>query len=132
MPDAPALPPAGWQPDPEQPDTWRYWDGEKWTDQRAPMKSANAAPTAPGPRKSGPGSWRKMTWVLIVWCAIILVWAIAGGGAAADDCADKVNQLNQDACEAGTGIGIAIILLIGFFGFAFFSIIWFMTRPKDA
>jgi hypothetical protein len=31
------LPPAGWYSDPEQPQTQRYWNGEQWTDQRAPM-----------------------------------------------------------------------------------------------
>jgi hypothetical protein len=37
----------------------------------------------------------------------------------------------QSACEAGTGIGAAIVLFIGFCGFVFFSLIWFMTRPKQ-
>jgi zinc-ribbon domain len=72
--------------------------------------------------------WRKMTWVLIVWSVLILIWAIAGG--AGNDCGSETTQLNKEACEAGTGIGVALILLIGFFGFAFFSLIWFMTRPK--
>lgn len=26
----------GWYPDPEQPDTQRYWNGREWTQQRAP------------------------------------------------------------------------------------------------
>lgn len=72
--------------------------------------------------------WRKMTWVLIIWSALILLWAITG--AAANECANEPTTLEQDACEAGTGIGVALILLIGFFGFAFFSLIWFMTRPR--
>lgn len=29
--------PAGWYPDPTQPDTQRYWDGDAWTEQRAPL-----------------------------------------------------------------------------------------------
>ncbi len=72
--------------------------------------------------------WRKMTWVLIVWSVLILVWAVSGS--AANDCAAEATQLEREACEAGTGIGVALIFLIGFFGFAFFSLIWFMTRPK--
>jgi hypothetical protein len=40
---------AGWYPDPEQAESLRYWDGERWTEQRAP-----AAPVDPtsslGPR----------------------------------------------------------------------------------
>ncbi len=70
--------------------------------------------------------WRKMTWVLVIWCAIILIWAIAGGSNAANTCHGTYTQ----ACQAGTGIGVAIVLLIGFFGFLFFGLIWFMTRPR--
>ena len=33
----PAMPPPGWYADPEQPWTWRWWDGSRWTDLRAPM-----------------------------------------------------------------------------------------------
>lgn len=66
-----------------------------------------------------------MTWVLIIWSALILVWAIAGGASA-----DCENEEFTSACEAGTGIGIALILILGFFGFVILSLIWFMTRPK--
>jgi hypothetical protein len=72
--------------------------------------------------------WRKATWALIIWCALILIWAIAG--AAGNDCANEATKLNQDACEAGTGIGVLVILFIGFFGFVFFSLIWMMSRPR--
>lgn len=72
--------------------------------------------------------WRKMTWVLIIWSVLILIWAIAGG--AGNDCGSETTQLNREACEAGTGIGVALIFFIGFIGFVFFSLIWFMTRPK--
>jgi hypothetical protein len=66
-----------------------------------------------------------MTWVLIVWCVAILVWAVSGASTASQCTGTYAN-----ACQAGTGIGVAIILLIGFVGFVFFSLIWFMTRPK--
>jgi len=69
-----------------------------------------------------------MTWVLIIWSALILVWAIAG--AAGNSCDTEATQLSREACEAGTGIGVALILFFGFFGFVFFSLIWFMTRPS--
>lgn len=69
---------------------------------------------------------RKMTYVLWGWCLLILTWAIAGGASAQHDC----NHAYQSACDAGTTIGVGIVLLIGFFGFVFFSLIWFMTRPK--
>lgn len=72
--------------------------------------------------------WRKMTWAVWIWCVLILAWAIAG--AAGNDCASEADQLSQDACAAGTGIGVALILFLGFVGFVFLSLIWFMTRPK--
>lgn len=81
--------------------------------------------------------WRKMTWVLIGWCAIILIWAVAGGASSGSSSyceAHPSAYLSQRACEearnVGTGIGVAIILLIGFVGFVFFSLLWFMTRPR--
>jgi hypothetical protein len=41
MADEPTpLPPAGWYPDPDQAQTQRYWTGQQWTDQRAPMSPA--------------------------------------------------------------------------------------------
>ena len=72
--------------------------------------------------------WRKATWALVIWCVVILVWAIAG--AAGNDCAKQATDLDTSACQAGTGIGVAIILLLGFFGFIFFSLIWLMSRPR--
>lgn len=75
--------------------------------------------------------WRKMTWVVILWCALILFWAI--DGASSTNCSTSHSAFQhsyETGCQAGTGIGVAIILFIGFFGFVFFSLIWFMTRPK--
>lgn len=80
--------------------------------------------------------WRKMTWVLIAWSALILVWAIGGGTSAANDCAKQTGDAYlsahaaQEACNTGTGIGIAAIVILGFIGFVVLSLIWFMTRPK--
>ncbi len=107
-------PPPGWYPDPAQASSKRYWDGSVWTEQRTKPKGRFPRP-----------HWRKMTWVLIVWSALILWWAI--GGAASNKCA---HQQYQSACQAGTGIGVALVLFLGFIGFVFFSLIWFMSRPK--
>lgn len=69
-------PPAGWYPDPTNPNTQRYWDGERWTEhvqplvdgqpppptQRyeapvpaAPVSAAAPGPPAPAPWPPGPG-----------------------------------------------------------------------------
>src|SRR5690242_14466132 len=72
--------------------------------------------------------WRKMTWVLLVWTAVFAVWII--GGASAADCGSEATQLNQDACAAGTGIGVALVFVLWFVGFIALSLVWFMTRPR--
>lgn len=75
-----------------------------------------------------------MTWALIVWCALILIWAIVGS--AANNCSGQTGSQYlsahsaQQACQAGTGIGAVFILAVGFIGFVFLSLIWLMTRPK--
>lgn len=80
--------------------------------------------------------WRKATWALVIWSAIILIWAIAGGASAANQCAHQAGSQYLSAhdakefCNAGAGIGVAGILGFGFFGFVVLSLIWFMSRPK--
>lgn len=37
-----STPGAGWYPDPADPKTNRYWDGEKWTESRAPSSTVKA------------------------------------------------------------------------------------------
>ena len=68
---------------------------------------------------------RKMTYVLWAWCLAILAWAIAGASSASSCTGTYAN-----ACQAGTGLGVAVILFVGFCGFIFLALIWFMTRPK--
>jgi hypothetical protein len=75
---------------------------------------------------------RKMTVVIWVWCLAILAWAIAGGasGEHSTHCHGQFANACQQGTDAGTAIGVGLILFVGFFGFVFLSIIWFMTRPK--
>jgi hypothetical protein len=82
--------------------------------------------------------WRKMTWALIVWSALIAVWVIGGiihnETTAARQCAhDAVlgTQICHDAVDAGTGIGVMLVLGFGFLGFVVLSLIWLMTRPRE-
>lgn len=67
---------------------------------------------------------RKMTYVLWAWCLAILAWAI--GGAGSTHCTGTYTQ----ACQAGTGIGVLLVLFVGFVGFCFLALIWFMSRPR--
>ncbi|MGH8920092.1 MAG: DUF2510 domain-containing protein, partial [Acidimicrobiales bacterium] len=47
-----SLPPAGWYPDPEGRQSWRWWDGNRWTVSAAPeVPVAPPAGMWPGPRR---------------------------------------------------------------------------------
>jgi hypothetical protein len=75
--------------------------------------------------------WRKMTWLLIIFSALMLIWIVAGANSA--NCSDQhghYQQAKQAGCEAGTGIGIAALIILWFIGFMILSGIWFMTRPR--
>lgn len=79
--------------------------------------------------------WRKMTWVLLIWTGLMTVWII--GGATSADTADKdCGTLSQASCEgaqdAGTAIGVGLLIFLWFLGFIVLSLIWFMSRPRDA
>jgi hypothetical protein len=74
--------------------------------------------------------WRKMTWVILIWTAIFVIWTIAGiNDRPSQNCAPG-DQLCHDASDTGTGIAVALIWILWFVGFIVLSIIWFMTRPK--
>lgn len=48
----------GWYPDPWQPDTVRYWDGQGWTEQRAPRPTPPPTPVAANaPQESMAGGY---------------------------------------------------------------------------
>lgn len=73
---------------------------------------------------------RVMSWVLIIWNAIFLIWIIAGvADRPSQDCPSG-DTLCQDASDVGTGIGVGLILVLWFMGFVALSLVWFMTRPK--
>jgi hypothetical protein len=74
---------------------------------------------------------RAMSWVLIVWNAIFLIWIV---GAVADRPSEECppgDTVCQDASDVGTGIGVSLILIFWFMGFVALSLVWFMTRPKS-
>ena len=106
-------PPAGWYDDPEQPGQQRWWDGNAWTDQRAPAGAApaaaagsvppadpaapptGAAPTMPPPGAPAPPgtvppppatpakSSRKGLWIALIVVAVVFVGIIAAIAAVA-------------------------------------------------
>lgn len=82
-----------------------------------------------------PLRWRKMTWVLNLWNLLFLIWviaAIAGGASDSADCDTTVlTQANCDAAaDVGTGIGVALVIVLWFIGFIVLSLAWLMSRPR--
>ncbi len=80
--------------------------------------------------------WRKMSWVVIIWCVVMAIWIIAALGQAdpGGNCVHHAylsKQSCEDASNAGTGIGVVVLWFVWFFGFIPLALIWFMTRPKD-
>jgi hypothetical protein len=77
-----------------------------------------------------PLRWRKMTWVLNLWNALFLVWLIVGvGDRPSEDC-PPADSACIAASDVGTGIGVALILMLWFLGFLVLSLVWLMSRPK--
>lgn len=98
--------------------------------------------------------WRKMTWVLLIFNVVMLIWVISAAATVADEnitaedrayCADAVADEfslfdSQQECldslegagDLGGGIGTLLIILLWFMGFIALSIIWLMTRPRHA
>jgi hypothetical protein len=89
-----------------------------------------------------PLRWRKMTWLILVFSAVMLVWLVGGAASNPDvtraevaECAEGgffTEEECRDTLEAagdiGTGIGVSLIFLLWFVGFVTLSIVWFMTR----
>lgn len=71
-----------------------------------------------------------MTWVLNLWNVIFLVWIIVGiADRTSKNCA-KGDQLCINASDAGTSIGVGLIIVLWFLGFVVLSLVWFMSRPR--
>lgn len=69
-------------------------------------------------------SWRPFTWVIVILNILFVVWVISAVGAA--EC--EAEREFQGACEAGTAIGVGII--VGFWAVVdiILGILWLVTR----
>ncbi len=79
-------------------------------------------------------SWRKMTWAILIWTAVMVAWIVSGASAVSNNCAGETGDALatcQAATAIGGGIAVTLIGFIWFIGFIVLSVIWFMTRPKN-
>jgi hypothetical protein len=77
--------------------------------------------------------WRKMTWVILIFNALMLTWIIAGSVDTANNCAGEVGDA-LDACQTGTavgsGIAIFLIILLTALGDFILGVLWLVTRSS--
>jgi hypothetical protein len=77
-----------------------------------------------------PLKWRKMSWVLAIWSAICLAWAIGAGVSRTSKDCPPGDELCISASDAGTTVGIGLIIIIWALVFVVLGLIWLMTRPR--
>jgi hypothetical protein len=79
--------------------------------------------------------WRKMTWVLILWVALVVLF-IVGINNVDDQTIQECLEdgTSRELCELGddfaAGVWTAIGVIGGFMGFVVLGIIWLMTKPR--
>ncbi len=99
---------AGWYPDPELTDTVRYWDGQKWTEHRAPAGETRppgetAAPAASAPAakkddKTAQGCGLGCLGIIVVFAILWGLSSIGGGdGGGGNDGGGEFGA--RDVCE---------------------------------
>ena len=85
-----------------------------------PAASFEAAPVPTKKRK------RIFMWVFLAVQVLFVIWIIGGVGSAdtpsAADCGSLSAQTCQDAADVGTGIGVALIILLWFFVDCFLAV----------
>lgn len=110
------------------------------TTDRVESPAAGLAARRPGDGRKGGllrRGWRKSTWALIAWCALIAVGcvvALNSGHDATAQCQSIGGSLGsycQESVNSQVGAKVGHVLKIGFLGFVVLSIVWFMTRPQD-
>src|SRR5687768_16986900 len=78
--------------------------------------------------------WRKATWAIAIFTALMGIWIVTGISNVSNNCAGEVGQALQ-ACQAGTAIGggiaVTMIVIVWFVGFIVLGLLWLMSRPKD-
>lgn len=85
---------SGWFPNPEQPGSLRYWDGERWTN--------HLAPAAPAPAKDT-STWTIARGVALGLLAVIALLVVISRVAASDDgleCAQENVERAQQGLPA--------------------------------
>lgn len=79
-------------------------------------------------------NWRILTWIILAFNVLMLLWLVFGVGGAAEDanCAAETDEALRDACEAGTaigaGVGAILIIFLWALGDIILGVIWLITN----
>lgn len=95
-------------------------------------KQATEPPEATGKvRRSWFPHWRIFTWVILAFNVIMLVWVVSGA-ATGESCSGKTgDELSLcEAGQAGTGIGVFLVILLWALGDIILGVLWLITKPR--
>lgn len=77
--------------------------------------------------------WRPLTWVILAFNLLMLLWLSVGINAASDDESCRTgDQLCEDANDLGTALGAGFVLFVWAAGAVILGVIWLVTnRPSE-
>jgi H+/Cl- antiporter ClcA len=136
-------PAPGWYPA-NEPGLERYWDGGAWTADTRPLPAATQAflPRAESKPSKLKGhkrlgflpDWRIFTYVILLFNLIMLIWVIAGassGSGTPSDCGSLDAETCNNAQNAGTAIGVALLIVLWVLVDIILAIAWLITNRSS-
>lgn len=78
-------------------------------------------------------NWRILTYVILAFNLLMLIWVIGGAAGSSGDATD-CGSLDQETCNAaediGTGIGVILLIVLWALGDIILGVIWLITNKK--
>lgn len=90
--------------------------------------NAPPPPHRPASRARRFPRWRPLTWVILLFNALMLLWLVTGINAADDagkDC--RGEELCENANDVGTALGAGFIVFLWMAGAVILGVIWLVT-----
>lgn len=76
--------------------------------------------------------WRKMTWAIVIFNAIMLIWIIAGAASdTSPTCHNLSQQLCNDATNTGKGIAVFALVIVWLIGDVILGVLWLVTKGRS-
>jgi hypothetical protein len=95
----------------------------------SPQRQPSARPVSRRHRRFP--RWRPLTWLILAFNAVMLIWLIAGVSSASDSGKDcGAQQVCQDANDVGTAIGAGLVIFLWAAGAVILGVIWLVTNSS--